>query len=81
MLFIPPESQGQVKIDDKGYIVGAPDLVAEVAASTVSYDLHDKLRAYERNGVREYVVWRVLDHEVDWFVLRNGHFEKLSSRR
>ena len=38
------------------------DLVAEVAASSVSYDLHDKLKAIERNGVREYIVWRVLDH-------------------
>ena len=25
----------------------------------------------------EYVLWRVLEREVDWFVLRNDRFEKL----
>jgi len=42
-------------------IEGAPELVAEIAASSVSYDLHEKLKAYRRNGVKEYIVWRVLD--------------------
>ena len=51
--------------------------VAEVAASSESYDLHDKLRAYQRNGVREYIVWRVRNAAIDWFVLREGRFEKL----
>lgn len=60
-----------------GYIAGAPELVAEVAASSASYDLHDKLNAYRRNGVCEYVVWRVWDREIDWFVLREGRYERL----
>ena len=55
----------------------APDLVAEIAASSVSYDLHDKLNAYRRNGVREYVVHSVLDQKVDWFVLKEGKFEAI----
>jgi Uma2 family endonuclease len=59
-------------------IAGAPDLVAEVAASSASYDLHDKLAAYEKNGVREYIVWRVLDRDIDWFVLRDGGYERLA---
>jgi Uma2 family endonuclease len=42
---------------------GAPELIVEIAASTASYDLHDKLRAYRRNGVREYLVWVVLEEE------------------
>ena len=54
-----------------------PELVAEVASSSVSYDLGKKFHAYRRNGVREYVVWRVLDNEVDWFVLREGRFEPM----
>src|SRR5262245_20097588 len=36
VLFIQPEYGGNVKIDDEGYIEGAPDLVAEVAASSAS---------------------------------------------
>ena len=77
VLFIQPEHGGKVVIDEEGYINGAPDLVAEVAASSASYDLHDKLEVYRRNGVREYLVWRVLDREVDWFVLRGSEYEKL----
>jgi Uma2 family endonuclease len=78
VLFIQPEFGGRVKIDEKGYIVGAPDLAAEVAASSVSYDLHDKLKAYARNGVREYVVWRVYDRAIDWLFLSDGKYEPLT---
>jgi Uma2 family endonuclease len=80
LLFIQAEHGGQVKIDEEDYIVGAPDLVAEVAASSVSYDLHDKRNAYRRHGVREYIVWRVLDGQIDWFVLRNSRYKPLSVR-
>lgn len=78
VLFIQPERGGQVKINEDGYIAGALDLVAEVASSSVSYDLHDKLNSYRRDGVREYVVVRVLDQQIDWFVLRDGRYEKIS---
>ncbi len=42
-------------------MAGAPELVVEVASSRASYDLHSTFHVYRRNGVREYVVWRVLD--------------------
>jgi len=75
-LRIRPECGGQSG-DSDNYVDGAPELVAEVAASSASYDLHDKLRAYQRNGVLEYVVWRVWDRAIDWFVLREGRYEPL----
>jgi Uma2 family endonuclease len=71
------EHGGRSSIDADGYVEGAPELVVEVAASSASYDLHDKLRAYRRNGVQEYVVWRVLDRALDWFVLREGTYARL----
>jgi Uma2 family endonuclease len=77
LLIIQSECGGQTRISDDDYIEGAPELVAEVASSSVSYDLGDKLKAYRRNGVCEYVVWRVLDREIDWFVLRNDRFEAI----
>ena len=77
LLFIQPEHGGQVRIGEDDYIEGAPDLVAEVAASSVSYDLGKKLGAYAANGVREYVVWRVLDRAIDWFANRGGSFERI----
>lgn len=68
---------GNAQIDGDGYITGAPELIAEIAASTVSYDLHSKKRIYERNGVKEYIVWRTLDCQIDWFILENGEYQKL----
>jgi Uma2 family endonuclease len=77
LLFVQPEHGGHVRIDEDGYIEGAPDLVAEVAASSVGFDIGTKLEAYRRNGVREYVVWRVLDRRIDWFVNREKDFESI----
>ncbi|MGO9600026.1 MAG: Uma2 family endonuclease, partial [Isosphaeraceae bacterium] len=60
-LMIAPEQGGQAKLSADDYVEGAPELVAEVASSSASYDLHVKLHVYRRSGVREYLVWRVLD--------------------
>jgi Uma2 family endonuclease len=65
---------GGARLTEDGYFEGAPQLIVEVAASSVSYDLHDKKEAYRRNGVREYVVWRVLDRAIDWFRLHDGQY-------
>jgi Uma2 family endonuclease len=77
-LMIEPGQGGQARISADDYVEGAPELIAEVASRSVSYDLGDKLHAYRRNGVREYVVWRVLDSAIDWFLLREGRYEPLS---
>jgi hypothetical protein len=69
---------GQARVEG-GYVTGAPELVAEVAVSRASIDLNAKLHVYRRNGVCEYVVWRVLDEAIDWFVLREGEFVALSA--
>jgi Uma2 family endonuclease len=77
-LLIDPAFGGQTRISDDGYIEGAPELLLEVASSSASYDLHVKRNVYRRNGVQEYVVWRVLDEAIDWFVLRDGQYERLA---
>ena len=77
-LFIAPESGGAARIDEDDYINGGPELVAEVAASSAGFDTGDKLEVYRRNRVGEYIVWRVLDRQVDWYVLRDGSYEKLA---
>ena len=75
VLFIPGR-QATISADD--YIEGAPELVVEVAASTVSIDLHDKKRAYRRSGVQEYIVWRTLNEQLDWFVLEEDEYVLLN---
>ncbi len=47
------------------------------AASSVSIDVHDKLKVYRRNQVQEYMVWRVEDQELDWFRLQEGQYIRL----
>jgi Uma2 family endonuclease len=59
---------------DEGYIVGCPELIVEIAASSVSIDLHDKMNIYRRHGAREYLAWRTLDAQFDWFVLKDEKF-------
>jgi Uma2 family endonuclease len=56
------------------YLEGAPELIAEVAMSSASYDLGDKLQTYRRNGVREYIVWQLIDRKLTWFRLEAGEY-------
>lgn len=73
-LFIPQKPGDRVWISDDDYVEGPPELLAEISASTVSMDWGVKKQTYERNGVQEYIVWRVLDGEIDWFQLENGQY-------
>ncbi|NEO69936.1 Uma2 family endonuclease [Moorena sp. SIO3H5] len=71
------EQDGQSIITEDDYVEGAPELIVEIAASSVSIDLHKKLNVYRRNGVQEYLVWRVDDGEFDWFRLTEGEYTQL----
>jgi Uma2 family endonuclease len=72
------EIGGSSRIEPDGFLVGPPELIVEVASSSASYDLGVKKNAYRRNGVQEYLVWRVLDQAFDWFILREGAYEPLA---
>lgn len=78
MLFVAPEHGGTVRIGADDYVEGAPELVAEVSASTAAIDMNAKLRVYRRNEAKEYLVWRVADEIIDWFALRAGQYERLA---
>jgi Uma2 family endonuclease len=79
-LMVLPSHGGRAHIDKEGYITRGPELVAEVAASSASYDLHDKALTYRQHGVQEYIVWRVLDREIDWFALEGSSYADLQAR-
>lgn len=69
---------GQTQLDGEGWLVSAPDLVAEVAHSSRSYDLTVKKDLYRRIGVREYIVWQVEDGRIDWWRLDDGSYVPLA---
>lgn len=79
VLRIDEANGGRSWINADGYLEGAPELIVEIASTSVSYDLHDKLEIYEKKGVQEYIVWRVLDEQIDWFSLTNGKYKKVAA--
>ncbi len=72
------ERGGRSSISEDGYIQGAPELIAEIAASSAAVDLHAKMNVYRRSGVREYLVWQTFDSRIDWFELREEAFAPLA---
>lgn len=78
ILYVLPERGGHVRISPDNYVEFAPELVVEVSASSADRDLSVKLNAYHRNEVREYLVWRTEDGQVDWFVWRQGQYHALT---
>ena len=77
VLMIEEQAGGQARLSEDDYIEGAPELVAEIAASSAAIDLGDKKRAYRRNGIREYIVWQVFEQRLDWFYLQEGEYVPL----
>lgn len=72
VLLISPEYGGKTRlkrIKNKDYIHGPPELIVEVAHSTVAIDLHGKLEDYRQAGVHEYCVICLDDRQVRWFEL------------
>ncbi|HEV3004468.1 MAG TPA: Uma2 family endonuclease [Pirellulales bacterium] len=71
MLRISWEYGGQSRNQDK-YVAGAPELIVEVAHSSVAIDLHAKKDDYQRTGVPEYIVVCIEEQQVRWFDLRGN---------
>jgi Uma2 family endonuclease len=77
LLRLDPELGGKSRVTADHYLEGPPELVLEIAASSASYDLHVKLRAYQRSGVEEYIAVQMYERRIDWFRLREGTYQPL----
>ena len=77
VLLIDRRLGGQPYLSEDDYIEGAPELVVEVAASSAAYDLHDKKKAYRRNGIQEYIVWQIFENKLNWFRLSESEYVPL----
>jgi len=75
-LLILPEHGGQTSERD-GYVCGPPELVVEVALSSVAYDLHAKRNDYERYGVGEYLIVILKEQRVVWLGREEDRFVEL----
>ena len=74
-LIIQPDCGGQTTVSSDGYLTGGPELIVEIAGSSVAIDRGPKLRTYEQHGVKEYLIWRVNNRSLEWYVRRNDRFE------
>jgi Uma2 family endonuclease len=77
ILCLDPSYGGQTYVTADDYLEGTPELIVEIAASSASYDLNPKKRAYARNGVREYLVFVSYERRTCWFVLRDEGYVEL----
>jgi hypothetical protein len=66
------ECGGQSRVTKKKYLKGAPELVTEIAYSSIDIDMHRKRDDYERAGVAEYLVLCIDDLQLHWFDFRAG---------
>jgi Uma2 family endonuclease len=78
LLRILEEYGGHSRLSSKDYLEGAPELVAEIAASTASLDAREKLEAYRRAGVREYLLWRTVDKAINWWFLKDDEYHPMT---
>ncbi len=67
MLRLLTECGGQSKYNEEDYLVGAPELVAEVAHSSKAIDMGRKRQDYLEAGVQEYIVLCIEEQELHWF--------------
>lgn len=72
MLFLLRDGAAWIGAD--GYVEGAPELVAEVAATSAAEDTRTKRAIYQQSGVQEYLVWQVEAGQLDWWGLREGEY-------
>jgi Uma2 family endonuclease len=77
VVWLDPAVGGRASATEDDYLEGAPELIVEVAASSASYDMHDKRRVYARNEVQEYLVLLTYEQQVVWFALKEGVYEPL----
>ena len=80
MLRIKSGPLARSKVAPDGLLEGSPEFAAEIAVSSMGYDLHEKKAVYQRAQVREYFVWQVMDAQIHWFTLEEGQYAELKPR-
>jgi hypothetical protein len=68
---------GQTHFDNDGYIIGAPEMIVEIAGSSASYDFTEKRDVYEAAGVGEYLVFETIEGRIAWWRSETGRFAEI----
>jgi Uma2 family endonuclease len=73
-IWIDASKGGRATISSDDYLEGVPELVVEVSGSSATLDLRQKLRAYRRIGIQEYLVLLIHEQELRWFTWQEGEY-------
>lgn len=76
-LRLRPEYGGSSWVEGR-YLHGALEFVAEVCATSASYDLHAKYDLYQSARIPEYLAVVVFEREIRWHVLVDDRYELLA---
>jgi Uma2 family endonuclease len=79
ILRVLPEHGGRSVPTAHDYLEGPPELLIEVANTSVGRDMGPKYAAYEAGGVLEYLVWRTADRELHLFSLKRGRYVSVAT--
>ena len=74
VLRVLSENGGKSRMTDGGTLKDAPELMVDFTTSHQTFDIRDKLGAFRRHGVAEYLVWWANDQKLDWFCLEQGKY-------
>ena len=69
---VTDEFSGSCRLAENRLFEGPPELVIEVAGSSLNFDLNLKRRVYARHGVEEYIVIDLANQTFYWFDFRSG---------
>ena len=61
------------------YLLGTPELLAEICRSSAAYDLHVKFDLYQAAKVPEYLAVLLYEQEIRWHVLVDGQYQLLAA--
>ena len=78
LLWLLPEHGGKTKLSERGYLTGPPELIVEIAHSTLAIDLHYKRIDYKKAGVQEYLVFCIDEGELRAFDLPSSKSRDIS---
>jgi Uma2 family endonuclease len=67
-----PEFGGRSRLNAGEYVLGPPELLAEIAYSSRDIDLGVKRDDYQRTGVVEYLVLSIAEQQLHWFHFPSG---------
>ena len=71
------EYGGQSRVEGP-YPASAPELIIEISHTTSTRDSGEKLKLYERSGVREYLIVRPKSQLLIWRELVNGKYREIA---